>query len=111
MATEVNFYHLTKSSLEDALPRLLVKTLQAGERAVVMLGSPERVDAPLVFIGYGFHLPEARHDDFAGLDLRGKIAVVVNGTGPESLSGALKSHARADRARQLLARGAIGVMR
>jgi DNA polymerase III subunit chi len=45
VATEVNFYHLTKSSLEDALPRLLVKTLQAGERAVVMLGSPERVDA------------------------------------------------------------------
>ena len=45
MATEVNFYHLTKSSLEDALPRLLVKTLQAGERAVVMLGSAERVDA------------------------------------------------------------------
>jgi DNA polymerase III subunit chi len=45
VATEVNFYHLTKASLEDALPRLLVKTLQAGERAVVMLGSPERVDA------------------------------------------------------------------
>jgi DNA polymerase-3 subunit chi len=45
MATEVNFYHLTKASLEDALPRLLVKTLHAGERAVVMLGSPERVDA------------------------------------------------------------------
>lgn len=45
MATEVNFYHLTVSSLEEALPRLLVKTLQAGERAVVMLGSPERVDA------------------------------------------------------------------
>jgi DNA polymerase-3 subunit chi len=45
MATEVNFYHLTKSSLEDALPRLLEKTLQAGERAVVLLGSPERVDA------------------------------------------------------------------
>jgi DNA polymerase-3 subunit chi len=45
VATEVNFYHLTRSSLEDALPRLLLKTLQAGERAVVMLGSPERVDA------------------------------------------------------------------
>lgn len=45
MATEVNFYHLTRSSLEDTLPRLLTKTLQAGERAVVLLGSPERVDA------------------------------------------------------------------
>jgi Zn-dependent M28 family amino/carboxypeptidase len=71
---------------------------------------PARVDAPLVFIGYGFHLPEAGHDDFAGLDLRGKIAVVVNGEGPASLSGPLKSHARADRARQLLARGAVGVI-
>ena len=45
MATEVNFYHLTRSSLEDTLPRLLAKTLQAGERAVVLLGSAERVDA------------------------------------------------------------------
>jgi Zn-dependent M28 family amino/carboxypeptidase len=71
---------------------------------------PERIDAPLVFIGYGLHLPEAGHDDFAGLDLRGKIAVVINGAGPDSLSGALKSHARADRARQLLARGAVGVI-
>ena len=45
MATEVSFYHLTVSSLEDALPKLLAKTLQAGERAVVMVGSPERADA------------------------------------------------------------------
>jgi DNA polymerase-3 subunit chi len=45
MATEVNFYHLTRSSLEDTLPRLLAKTLQAGERAVVLLGSLEQVDA------------------------------------------------------------------
>jgi Zn-dependent M28 family amino/carboxypeptidase len=71
---------------------------------------PDRVDAPLVFIGYGFHLPEAGHDDFAGLDLRGRVAVVINGPGPGRLSGALKSHARADRARQLLAAGAVGVI-
>jgi DNA polymerase IIIc chi subunit len=58
MATEVNFYHLTKSSLEDALPRLLLKTLQAGERAVVMLGSPERVDA------LNTHLWTFDHDSF-----------------------------------------------
>ena len=58
MATEVNFYHLTRSSLEDALPRLLLKTLQAGERAVVMLGSPERVDA------INTHLWTFDHDSF-----------------------------------------------
>jgi Zn-dependent M28 family amino/carboxypeptidase len=71
---------------------------------------PDQVDAPLVFVGYGYHLPEAGHDDFAGLDLRGKVAVVINGRGPERLSGALKSHAQAGRARALLAAGAVGVI-
>lgn len=71
---------------------------------------PERVDAPLVFIGYGLHLPEAGHDDFAGVDLRGRIAVVVQGAGPTNLPGALKSHARAERARLLAEGGAVGVI-
>ena len=62
------------------------------------------------FIGYGLHLPEAGHNDFAGHDLRGKIAVVIQGAGPAELSGALKSHARADRSRLLLERGAVGVI-
>jgi Zn-dependent M28 family amino/carboxypeptidase len=86
-----------------ALPRDIYFRISGGP-------PPESVDAPLVFIGYGFHLPEAGHDDFAGLDLRGKVAVVINGQGPERLPGALKSHARADRARQLLAAGAVGVI-
>jgi Zn-dependent M28 family amino/carboxypeptidase len=70
---------------------------------------PETVDAPLVFVGYGLHIPEAGHDDLAGLDLKGKIAVVVSG-GPENISGALKAHARRDRTRILAERGAVGVL-
>ena len=70
---------------------------------------PGRIDAPLIFIGYGLHLPEAGHDDFAGVDLRGQIAVVIAG-GPADLSGALKSHARAERSRLLAGRGAAGVI-
>ena len=70
---------------------------------------PERVDAPLVFIGYGLHLPEAGHDDFAGVDLQGKIAVVVSG-GPANLSGPLKSHARRMRSAWLAERGAVGLV-
>ncbi|MBL4613545.1 MAG: DNA polymerase III subunit chi [Magnetovibrio sp.] len=42
--SEVAFYHLTRSPLEQALPKLLQKTLQAGKRAVVMAGSSERVE-------------------------------------------------------------------
>ena len=70
---------------------------------------PDRVDAPLVFVGYGLHLPEAGHDDFAGMDLRGKIAVFVSG-GPAEISGALKAHARRERARLLSERGAAGML-
>jgi Zn-dependent M28 family amino/carboxypeptidase len=70
---------------------------------------PERVEAPLVFVGYGLHIPEAGHDDFAGVDLKGKIAVFVGG-GPASISGALKSHARSQRARLLEVRGAAGMI-
>ena len=40
---EIGFYHLTRTKLEQALPALLGRTLAAGERAVVLCGSPERV--------------------------------------------------------------------
>lgn len=41
--TDIGFYHLTRSGLDRALPQLLQKTLQAGKRALVVLGSEERV--------------------------------------------------------------------
>ena len=69
----------------------------------------ESIDAPLVFAGYGLHLPEAGHDDFAGLDLKGKIVVVISG-GPSTISGALKSHARSERAHWLAEQGALGII-
>ncbi|MGE3624200.1 MAG: DNA polymerase III subunit chi [Bdellovibrionales bacterium] len=43
--SEIRFYHLTRKPLEQVLPELLEKTLERGMRAVVMAGSPERVEA------------------------------------------------------------------
>ena len=42
---EIGFYHLTRTTADQALPALLGRTLKAGERAVVLCGSPERVEA------------------------------------------------------------------
>jgi DNA polymerase III subunit chi len=42
---EIRFYHLTKSRLEEALTRLLRRIIDRQDRAVVMTGSPERVEA------------------------------------------------------------------
>ncbi len=34
-------------------------------------------DAPLVFVGYGVNAPELGWNDYAGLDMKGKIAVIL----------------------------------
>jgi DNA polymerase III subunit chi len=43
--TEALFYHLERSSLEDVLPGLLERTRERGWRAVVQVGSAERMAA------------------------------------------------------------------
>jgi len=35
--------------------------------------------APAVFVGHGVHAPELGYDDFSGVDVRGKIAVLFSG--------------------------------
>jgi DNA polymerase-3 subunit chi len=42
---EVRFYHLTRSPLEAALPKLLEKCIQGGLPAVVMASSSQRVES------------------------------------------------------------------
>jgi len=86
--------------------------LVVGQDALIAAGGgprPAQIDAPLVFIGYGLHLPKQGHDDFAGLDLKGKIAVVISG-GPAEIAGPVKSNARFVRAGQLAELGAVGLM-
>ena len=67
------------------------------------------MDAPLVFIGYGLHLPDQGHDDFRGVDLKGKIAVVISG-GPADIAGPIKADARSNRAKALAEAGAVGLI-
>ncbi len=43
--TDWSFYHLTRSPLEVALPKLLERVVAANLRAVVLFGSEERVEA------------------------------------------------------------------
>ena len=70
--------------------------------------APE-VNAPLVFVGYGLKIPDTNIDDFAGLDLKGKVAVLITGS-PSNVPGALSAHSQSLRERWngLKAAGAIG---
>jgi Zn-dependent M28 family amino/carboxypeptidase len=69
------------------------------------------VTAPLVFVGYGIVAPERGRDDYAGLDVKGKIVVLLNGA-PTGLQTEIRAHysntnvKRAEAAK----RGAVGVL-
>ncbi|MDH5822651.1 M28 family peptidase [Luteimonas sp. RD2P54] len=67
--------------------------------------------APAVFVGHAIHAPEVGHDDFEGLELRGRIAVVLPGT-PETFAPHLRAYHSAQREKlhALAARGAAGVV-
>ena len=67
------------------------------------------VEAPLVFAGYGLQIPEAKHDDLRGLDVKGKIVVLLTG-GPSHIPGPLLAHYQSVRWEYLKKAGAIGVI-
>ena len=57
-------------------------------RAACRSRAPRSQNAELVFVGYGIQAPEYQWDDFKGMDLKGKVLVMLNndpGLGPEAL--------------------------
>ncbi len=69
------------------------------------------VTAPAVFVGFGVHAPELGHDDFAGLDLKGKIAVLFNGAPARFDHDRRAFHSSIrEKLRALSERGAVGAV-
>jgi Peptidase family M28 len=68
-------------------------------------------NAPLVFVGYGLKVPETNYDDFAGLDVKGKVVVYIAGS-PADVPSALSAHYQSggERARTLRELGAVGLI-
>ncbi|MEN1942078.1 M28 family metallopeptidase [Luteimonas sp. MJ174] len=69
------------------------------------------VEAPAVFVGQAIHAPGLGHDDFAGLDLRGKVAVVFGGA-PDGFDNTRRAFHGSlhEKLRSVAERGAVGVV-
>jgi Zn-dependent M28 family amino/carboxypeptidase len=73
-------------------------------------------DAPIVFVGYGIHAPEYHWDDYAGVDLKGKIALVIVNEPPSDDPSFFKGKALTYYGRwtykyeEAARRGAVGVL-
>jgi hypothetical protein len=72
-------------------------------------GTEASVEAPLVFAGFGVSAPELGYDDFAGVDVMGKVAVVLSGA-PAQFPNSQRAHYSREKTRQLAARGAVGIV-
>ncbi|NUS38505.1 MAG: M28 family peptidase [Lysobacter sp.] len=69
------------------------------------------VRAPAVFVGQGVEAPDLGHDDFAGLDLHGRIAVLFGGAPARFDADRRAFHASMrEKLRTLAAHGAIGAV-
>ncbi|MBV9574290.1 MAG: M20/M25/M40 family metallo-hydrolase [Acidobacteriales bacterium] len=94
----------------DGHPHRLILGTDAFFSSRVTLGD-EEIKTPLVFAGYGLKIPESNYDDLQGLDLKGKIAVIIYGS-PGNVPSALAAHYQTVRERwkSLREAGAIGII-
>lgn len=67
------------------------------------------VEAPLVFVGYGLVSEAFGLDDYAGLDVEGKIVVMATGR-PEHLPSEEGAHLNSSKAKFAAERGAVGII-
>ena len=87
----------------------------ANGESVAVFGDPleteQRLEAPAVFAGYGIVAPERGIDDYRGLDVRGKVAVVLGGP-PAFLPAAEAAHHGSSERQRLTAeaQGAVGLV-
>ncbi|HEY0769045.1 MAG TPA: M28 family peptidase [Sphingobacteriaceae bacterium] len=90
------------------------KALTFGEDVVLFPHFEEkstRITAPLVFAGYGISAPDMNYDDFKGIDVKGKIIVIVSGA-PDNFPSTIRSHSlgRTTIVQTAISKGAVGVL-
>jgi hypothetical protein len=69
------------------------------------------ITAPLAFAGYGISAPELGYDDYAHVDVRGKVAVLLSG-GPPNFPSEPRAYYSSGyiKTRKAVEKGAIGIL-
>jgi Zn-dependent M28 family amino/carboxypeptidase len=104
--------------LTDAPAKLTIGGTSFDNRSdVIVSASPftdrTSIEAPVVFAGYGLDVPALGLNDYAGLDVKGKIVAILPGT-PKGLASDIAAHlggsAFPEKRRMAQARGAAGIV-
>ncbi|MBI2478587.1 MAG: M20/M25/M40 family metallo-hydrolase, partial [Planctomycetia bacterium] len=62
---------------EDADVAQRVELKMGEDFNTLAVGGTGVVDAPVVFVGYGITAPDADYDDYAGIDVEGKVVLII----------------------------------
>lgn len=69
----------------------------------------EMIEGPVVFAGFGIDDPKNGHNDYKGLNVKGKIVAVLQGS-PKGTQSEVGAHYGRSKAKMAEGRGAIGVI-
>jgi hypothetical protein len=89
------------------------KTFEHRKDVLIQAGpeSTTEVDAPVVFAGFGIVAPELGHDDYANIDVRGKVVALLAGAPPRFPHSQRAYYSSSTvKSANAAARGAIGTL-
>jgi Zn-dependent M28 family amino/carboxypeptidase len=96
---------VTKSGVQTLVP--LKDYVQFGD----LIKTDNSVEGPVVFVGFGVTAKENDYDDYAGVDAKGKIVVVIDGA-PAKFPSTVRAYYSDNivKQRNAVAHGAVGFM-
>ena len=106
---------LALAELDKATPAALTiggqRFANGGDVAISGFGreTKQSIAAQAIFVGYGLQSDREKIDDYAGLDLRGKYAVVLSGA-PVGMPSEVGAHLAAEKGLAAQKAGAIGLI-
>jgi Zn-dependent M28 family amino/carboxypeptidase len=107
--TKFSFVPANGKPVELAYGTEIVSKDQTGQQTA-------EINAPIVYVGYGIHAPEYNWDDYAGVDVKGKIVLLIVNEPPSNDEKFFKGKALTYYGRwtykyeEAARRGAVGVL-
>ena len=100
--------------LGEAPARLTIggSTFQNGKEFAIGASASETnqtLQAPVVFVGYGIDAPSQGFNDYAGLDVKGKVVAMLSGL-PEGTPSDIAAHLNRQKSEMAEKRGAVGIV-
>lgn len=100
--------------IDDAQSSLSIGTQKFSIRKDVLMGPArkagnETVEGQIVFVGFGIDDAKNGQNDYKGLDVRGKVVAILQGS-PKGMPSDIGAHYGRSKAKMAEARGAIGII-